>query len=239
MKWIREHCHVIAHPRFLSAGVHGRDLWEWGIKYAGLYETDGDLPMEAVITAPWGKGGKANIHVALKLVEVGLWERTDSGFRMLRWAEMGNPTKAEIQESRKVEREGRADRRAKGKGKKETLSAPDSAECPARTLSSVPYSLSISGHQEGVQGEESPPRWFFAAAAAAELASGIPVGELPARWVTYSAARARKGWDMNQRDAVGWLTDVVRREQRERSMAPTGTEGASARARRDLTGFKP
>ncbi len=241
MKWVREHCHVIAHPRLLQAGVYGRDLWEWGIKYAGLYETDGELPMEAVISAPWGKGGKANIHVALKLVEVGLWERTERGFRMLRWAEMGNPTKAEIEESRKLEREGRADRRAKNKkGQKEELSGADSSECPGRTPGGVPYSISLSGSREGVQGEIGPPDWFIAAAGAAEMASGIPVGELPARWASYRASRGRKGWSKNHEDAVGWLVDVVRSERDKARLAPTGTEGgASARARRDLTGFKP
>jgi hypothetical protein len=111
MKWIREHTHIVDHPRLLEAGSAGRDLWHWGMLYAGLHETDGELPLIAVLSSSWGTGGKRNIVVAQKLCDVGLWERTDTGYRICRWIEMGNPTQADLAEKRQEEREGRKVRR--------------------------------------------------------------------------------------------------------------------------------
>lgn len=162
MNWVREHCHVIDHPKFLEAGVHARDLWEWGMKYSGKHELDGVIPMSAVIASPWGHGGKANIKAATKLVEVGLWERTDSGFKICRWSEMGNQTKSEIEESRRVGRETRAERRknaaalAKKSASSGPLSAPDNEVCPPRTTDVVPTSTSYSSDPTGRKASEVP-----------------------------------------------------------------------------------
>ncbi len=41
-----------------------------------------------------------------------------------------------------------------------------------------------------------------------------------ARWLEYVATRERKGWAANQRDAVGWLSQVVRSERRNDRPAP-------------------
>lgn len=146
MDWVKARTHVIDHPRFLAAGSVARDLWTWGMLYAGLHETDGDLPMVAVMSSAWGKGGKANVLIANKLVEVGLWERTDAGFRVLRWTEQGNQTKAQIE----------ADRAA-ARARKKPKGSPELLPNEQKTDAEVPTSTSLSsgsdlGSREGVQG---------------------------------------------------------------------------------------
>lgn len=242
MKWVREHCHVIGHPRFLAAGALGRDLWEWGLKYSGLYETDGELPMDAVLTSAWGAGGKANLRVATKLVEVGLWERTEHGFRSLRWAEMGNPTKAEIEESRKIEREGRAQRRKRTASA--PVSTPDSSECPARTPGGVPYSLSHSpsgsgsGSREGVQGEITldsplPDRWRDDARAQVEPSGQVI--DIDEQWRLYLTDRLRPESPkrVSAADWRGWVIRGIGFARKARSRgdpAPRQRLGSAANA---------
>lgn len=92
------------HPRALRAGPHGRDLWFWGMMYIREHATDGFIPTEAIVACPWGRGSKANVALAAKLVEVGLWAASDGGFVMLRYAEKGNETKAQIDERRHYDR---------------------------------------------------------------------------------------------------------------------------------------
>lgn len=104
MDWVKEGTQVIDHPKFLEAGPIARDLWEWGMKYSGKHELDGELPMVAVLSSAWGAGGSGNIVPAQQLVEIGLWERTDAGFRILRWEEQGNLTRAQIAEGREAAR---------------------------------------------------------------------------------------------------------------------------------------
>ncbi len=146
MLWVKKGTHVIDHPRFLEAGPIGRDLWDWGMLYAGAHETDGELPMVAIISSPWGAGGKANIKVAAKLVTIGLWERTDEGFRICRWAEQGNQTKAQIATDRSAARERKA------RGARERKAAPGSGMVRAnseRTNTKVPTSTSYSSSESG------------------------------------------------------------------------------------------
>lgn len=225
MDYVIERTHVIDHERFLDAGVHGRDLWEWGMKYSGKHETDGELPMRAVLTSPWGYGGKANIKAANRLVEVGLWERTDSGFRVLRWSEQGNKTRAQMEAKRSVWRNKKANQRSA-----EAESAPAPAECPPGTLEGTPPGTleSVLNSLSDPSGSESSsrirsdlpdrsggaPEWWAGAVGAAEHVVG-PIDDVEALWVQYDAARDRKGWARNHRDAVGWLTAVRRREQRD------------------------
>ncbi len=48
---------------------------------------------------------------AAKLIEVGLWERTDTGYRVLKWAEQGNATKLQLVTTREVWRKKKAAKR--------------------------------------------------------------------------------------------------------------------------------
>lgn len=91
---------------------------------------------------------------------------------------------------------------------------------PIGTTDHRPTARALAGPADG---PEAVPPWFAAAAEAVRTAAGLPVDDLAARWLEYSAARERKGWAMNQRDAMGWITAVVRGEKtraRERAAAP-------------------
>lgn len=234
MDWVRLRTHVVDHVRFLEAGPHARDLWAWGMLYAGEHETDGHIPMTAVLAAPWGYGGRANVKAAQKLVEVGLWERTDGGFLVLRWAEQGNPTKATIQADREAARARM--RRSRGGI---PAAAPVDATPPesnpqsqvrgdvrpnfARSSPDVPTSTSTSDLKISRSDlpDRSPtpsvtadrPAFFDQAADTVEATTGTKV-DRPAAWLRYSGHRTRDGKAMSQPDAVYWLTTVDVREAR-------------------------
>ncbi len=146
MLWIKLGTHIKDHPRFLALGALARDLWVWGMLYSGDHELDGDLPMAAVMTSAWGRGDRANVKLAGTLVSAGLWERTESGWRILRWAEQGNQTKAQLSADREAARE-RKERN--GSGKVRANEQRTNTEVPTST------SLSCSGSDlsEGMQGE--------------------------------------------------------------------------------------
>jgi hypothetical protein len=235
MKWIREHTHVVDHPRLLEAGAIGRDLWHWGMLFAGKHETDGVLPMSAVLATPWGAGGKKNVMVAQKLVAVGLWDRVDVGYQICRWSEMGNPTKAELEDKRKEEREGRKGRRQRssmppaGDLENTDVSAPDNAGCPPRTPQGVPYSLSsgltdriestdhprpASAPEWSADPQKPPPDWWDSVCETVQFETGvdIPRGEA---WLRYAGHRGDKRRPPERGHAVYWLTTVVVKEARE------------------------
>lgn len=224
--YVKLRTHVRDHERFLEAGPVARDLYVWGMLYAGHLETDGAIPMVALLAAPWGAGGKANIKHATKLVEVGLWERTDSGYQVLKWTEQGNASKAELRAARDA---------AKERMRKRRSSAPPAAGSGevranfSRSDSEVPSSLSLctsgSGSPEGMQGEV--PSWFAVDAVATAEMAGVKVTEVPARWLEYRAGRERKGWAMGTTDAAAWLTNVMRREALDEARRPKA-RGAEA-----------
>lgn len=217
MKWVRAHCHVVDHPRFLEAGALARDLWNWGMLYSGKHELDGELPLGAILNTPWGAGGKKNAPIAERLVEVGLWEKTETGYRISKWEEMGNPTKAGLAAKREEERTGRANRRQNTKRsdpppavESGVVSAPDNVPDKERTPDGVPYSYSKSsgsGSREGVQGEDRPP-WFDDAIATVEMQTGVKLRPADC-WLRYFGHRRNKGVAPSHGDAVYWLTTVM------------------------------
>lgn len=75
------------HDRFDAVGVHGRDLWTWGLAWSGLHDRAGAVTMAALLATTRGRGKRANVTVAAKLVEAGLWARTDRGWQILKWAD--------------------------------------------------------------------------------------------------------------------------------------------------------
>ncbi len=208
MLYVKQGTHVIDHHRFLEAGVVARDLWQWGMLYAGAHETDGDLPMVAVLSSAWGRGGKSNVTVAARLVEVGLWERTVSGFRICRWVEQGNQTKAELTSARAATR-SRVKRHRNG-----VTNGGCNANVPTSTSTSSGSDLEIS--PEEVTGVRSvapgdPPSWFATALDVIEMQTGerLAAGEA---WLRYSGHRAGKRIEPTQADAQYWLTTVMVKE---------------------------
>ncbi len=172
MDYVKKRTHIINHPRFLEAGALARDLYDWGMLYAGQLETDGEIATVAVLTSPWGAGGKKNAAVAERLVEVGLWERTPTGFRILRWTEQGNVTKAQLEADRKAARERMKRRRGGDDGAPPGAPPPPPPSPPpsrsgdvraniGRTspdVPSSPFTSSCDSGPEGGAGGTDEPR---------------------------------------------------------------------------------
>jgi hypothetical protein len=85
------------HPRAIAAGFDAMGLWLWGMLYAQHHETDGRLHRAVVLTA-WG--GRRNVMLAKKLVEVGLWVEDESGDWFIHNYERKNQTSADIRRKR-------------------------------------------------------------------------------------------------------------------------------------------
>jgi hypothetical protein len=227
MLYVKINTHVTDHVRFAEAGAAARDLWVWGMLYAGKHETDGAIPMAAVLTAPWGSTGKANIKVAQRLVEVGLWERTDQGYQICRWAEQGNMTRAQMEEER-------AKARARMGKRRSGFVRPNEQANAERTSPDVPTSTSLSGSSgsssaeiQSVTGGAGAPDWFAVEAVEmVQMTAGVGVDQIGARWLEYSASRKRKTWSMDAGDAAGWLTNVIRSERRQASERKPHARGA-------------
>ena len=92
------------HPKALAAGSVARDLWVWGNLYCRDHQLNGSLPRSAVLSSPWGAGGRANAKVAEKLASVGLWTRTDVGWDINNYAAK-NDTKEVIEAKKEAHRE--------------------------------------------------------------------------------------------------------------------------------------
>lgn len=67
---------IITHEKAFAAGMDAFGLWCWGMCYAQLHETNGRLPRILVLAA---LGGRRNVMLAKKLVDVGLWNTKDDG----------------------------------------------------------------------------------------------------------------------------------------------------------------
>jgi hypothetical protein len=239
MFYVRFNTHVTDHPRFAEAGSQARDLWTWGMLYAGKHETDGELTMAAVLASPWGAGGKANVRVAAKLVEVGLWECTDRGFRICRWSDQGNKTRAELEEKRAAEREKKANQR-----KKDSDSPPPPIVCPPGTeqgtpegtpegvLNSLSKRVNSLGRESegesargGVKRELRPDEPFTSTRAAyvdtLEMQEGIRI-DGPKVWAKFVNDRISRGIMFGSHEQVDaawrkWAGDEVDHEKKRRA----------------------
>lgn len=229
--YVKLRTHIVTHERFLEAGAAARDLYVWGMLYAGQLETDGAIPMVALLASPWGAGGKSNIKLAQRLVDVGLWERTDKGFVVLRWTEQGNATKAELQAAREAARE-RMRRRRSPEARSPDVRANFERthdELPVGEVPSFTSTCIGSGSREGVQGER--PAWFDDAVATVEMNTGqkIDVGKA---WLRYEGHRTKERKPMSAADARYWLVTVDVREA-ERDQAEARRRDAADRSRRE------
>jgi hypothetical protein len=225
MDWIKKRTHVIDHVKFIRAGAIARDLYDWGLLWSGEHETDGEIPLEAVLASAWGAGGRANAKVASKLVQVGLWARTETGFLSLKWAEQGNMTAAQLA----VERAAARERKARGSVKVRANGERTNAKVPTSTSLSTSQSRSEDGQKDEIASVDSgtdleptsvrlvasgPPPWFANAVDVVAMNTGVslPVGEA---WLRYDGHREGKGLARTQPDAQYWLSTVMVPEVRE------------------------
>lgn len=237
--YVKLRTHVTGHVRFLEAGSVARDLYVWGMAWSGHQETDGVIPMAALLASPWGAGGKRNVVIAQKLVEVGLWVRTDAGFAICKWAEQGNVTKADLVEKRDVWRKKKAAAREKRAAvetppKPDTLDSVDeSGVCPRGTPRGIPAGIPTSTSTSdlgslGGTGGSTPPEWFGAALETVENQTGEKLRP-PDSWLRYSGHRAGKGIAAGQQDAVYWLATVMVPEARKERRAESDKRDRDAK----------
>lgn len=103
MSWAKLDDKANEHVKQLRAGSEACWLWACGLMYANRQpERDGFIPREA-LSILYGPARNPK-RLAERLVEVGLWDRVDGGFRIHnyhRW----NPTQAQIDEERAKGRE--------------------------------------------------------------------------------------------------------------------------------------
>lgn len=96
MAWSKVDDKLFAHPKVLAAGIAAMGLWVMAQSYSSCYGTDGKLPMATIALLCSNSGlpyGTEPLLLADKLVEAGLWERTETGYQFHDWAEY-NPTKS-------------------------------------------------------------------------------------------------------------------------------------------------
>ena len=80
MTWVRIDDRFPSHQKGIAAGPLGRDLFVCGLAYCNLHLTDGRIYDDAIRTlAPGQRNPK---RIAELLVEIGLWERIDGGYRV-------------------------------------------------------------------------------------------------------------------------------------------------------------
>lgn len=226
MDHVKIRTHIVMHERFLEAGALARDLWTWGMLHAGHLESDGRIPLVAVLSSPWGYGDRRNVKLAERLVDLGLWAKVDQGYQVMRWEEQGNLTKANLESHRAAARK-RMNRLRSGERSGEVRAnfKRSDAEVPTSTS----YSLSGSGSEgsdlparsEGGAAVGGPPEWFAVeAVGVVHMTTGVVVDDIPARWVEYAGSRSRKGWPMNAQDAAAWLSTVMRSERSRKAERP-------------------
>lgn len=112
--WVKINCGALTHPKLLSAGPAAVCLWLAGLCYANLHATDGAIP-EGVLPAlyPSDEWSKADRRRAVeKLVSVGLWVKSDTGWTIHGYAEYQAEALRQSQdERRRRDRERKAAQR--------------------------------------------------------------------------------------------------------------------------------
>jgi DNA-binding CsgD family transcriptional regulator len=132
------------HERAHRAGA-AMATWTWALLYAREQESDGFVP-DVALRGAW-TGEKQAKRDAEKLVEVGLWEHADRGYRICRY-EAKNDTKESIAARRKETRDRVAAYR-KGVTRYNGVTNANVAEGESVL---VPGSRSLSGSDQGGAG---------------------------------------------------------------------------------------
>lgn len=100
MIYVKVDVSIPTHPKFVKAGVAAVGFWTAALAYSASHLLDGLVPDES-IGIILGLGPKEARKLCKRLVEVGLFERIDSGYLILKYSEKNN-TKAQIEAKREV-----------------------------------------------------------------------------------------------------------------------------------------
>lgn len=229
------------HPRAIAAGFEAMGLWLFGMLYAHQHETDGTVHRAAVLAA-WG--GRRNVMLAKKLVEVGLWTELETGDWLIHNYDKKNQKAEDI----KRKREQKAIRQDRWRRRVSNASTPSHVDASTRDARDATDQIRsdqnkadqirsdlkdppIGGSYARASAPPPPPEtgvreklpevtadrpaWFDQAADTVEGSTGAVI-DRPAAWLRYSGHRKTNGKTMGQPDAVYWLTAVDVQEARKR-----------------------
>ncbi len=101
MPWAKLDDGFTDHPKIIDAGPLAGWLFVCGLTYSARLLTDGFVPQGQVRKLADVDNA---MDLASRLVEVGLWERTDGGFRIHDYLEY-NPSAAQVKDERKAAQE--------------------------------------------------------------------------------------------------------------------------------------
>lgn len=196
------------HERAHRAGA-AMATWTWALLYVREQETDGFIP-DVALRGAW-VGERDALKHAATLCLVGLWEKTDGGWRITKY-DSKNDTKASI-DARRAEARDRM-------GRVRANRVRTSHEPRGSEQSAVPGSRSGSVEvrdQVGVlsrPASERPdpggkaPDWWDAVLATIGMNTGVDL-EPGTAWLRYAGHRHGKGLPATREDALYWLPTVM------------------------------
>ncbi len=235
---------IMTHPKACAAGPEAMGLWLWGQTYAKLHRTGGVVHRPAALTA-WG--GRRNIMLAKRLVEVGLWiDREDGSWEIHNFEKKAPGTRPRGSEPSKSSTERMRAYRAR-RAAEAAVTVTDVVTDVTVTQSGVTRhsdgdgststSISISSSGESPRG--GPPDWWSDACDTVEMAHpGVKLNR-DAAWLRYYGHRSTTGKRIAQPDAVYWLTSVDAREAAKDREERRRQDARDARYERHRSGVPP
>lgn len=228
MTWVKLDDQFADHPKIVQAGPAASWLYICGLTYAARLRTDGFIPEAQVrrladVDEPE--------RCAAVLVEVGLWERTEGGYRIHDYAEY-QLTRADIERKREAGKAGgqaRAKATAKAPAKARASKVPklshkdpvknqeekDRAPKPALTHASAVDQIFETIHQEwlkrpydGSLSDDERGRINNAARQLRKLADATPA-EISKRWAE-AEARAGPGYPVTPQTLTKSWSDLAK-----------------------------
>jgi hypothetical protein len=139
MPWIKLDDQWMNHPKIIKAGRDARDMWLASLSWCAQYLTDGYFPAELLPTlAVMAIVDVANCQeFAKRLLEVGLWERTENGYHIHDYNDY-NPTKEQAEATKKARSEagrvGGIAKASKTPGKSQANDKQNSAPSPSPSI---------------------------------------------------------------------------------------------------------
>ncbi|MFC8732158.1 hypothetical protein ACFT5B_06850 [Luteimicrobium sp. NPDC057192] len=208
MAWGKIDDKLHSHVKWRRASKGARALWATALSWCCEHPTDGFVPAD-MLRALDGTKGEAE-----RLVEVGLWEKADGGYRFHQWSER-NPDSASTKAKQAAESEAGSFGNHRRWHVKRRFVVPDCEWCqkgdtPSGTRSGHPIATRIGGESpvpvpvpnRDRETVTSPPRGDRDAAPP-QLETSIPRHVLPASWAPTTSHKAyalENGIDLKHED---------------------------------------
>jgi hypothetical protein len=190
MTWFKVDDTLAFHAKCVAAGNPAMGLWVRSGSWCSQQLNDGFIPDHMV--AALGTKGQAK-----RLVDVVLWHSVPGGYKFHQWNDEGRqPTREEVESTRKEWREKKRRQRRNGAGQYESSPAVsqgdtpgDSSESPtvpSRPVPSRPITTSVQGGSHVSRADGEPPR--------CSQHKGTPREKVPNCW---ACGHKREQWEMS------------------------------------------